>query len=83
MGMEKKKRKIRKMTEKKFVFDWDANEDTSKDFNPIYANRHDAQLFGRGHIAGFDINEQKKQRSHFYDNLIGSRRTIEEKERAM
>ncbi|KAI8056557.1 P-loop containing nucleoside triphosphate hydrolase protein [Syncephalis plumigaleata] len=83
MGMEKKKRKIRKMTEKKFVFDWDANEDTSKDFNPIYANRHDAQLFGRGHIAGFDALEQKKQRSRFYDNLIGSRRTYEEKERAI
>ncbi|KAI9591501.1 P-loop containing nucleoside triphosphate hydrolase protein [Syncephalis fuscata] len=82
MGAEKKKRKIRKMTEKKFVFDWDANEDTSKDFNPIYANRHDAQLFGRGHIAGFDVSEQKRQRSHFYDSLAVSRRTDEEKERA-
>ena len=30
-GEEKEKRKIRKMNDKKFVFDWDAEEDTSMD----------------------------------------------------
>jgi len=47
MGGKQEKRKIRKMNERKFVFDWDTNEDTAKDFNPIYAERHDLQLFGR------------------------------------
>ncbi|KAJ3405836.1 DEAD (Asp-Glu-Ala-Asp) box polypeptide 23 [Chytridiales sp. JEL 0842] len=54
MGTEKKKRRIRRMNEKKFVFDWAADEDTSVDFNPIYAKKHDVQLFGKGLIA--DVN---------------------------
>ncbi|KAJ3245924.1 DEAD (Asp-Glu-Ala-Asp) box polypeptide 23 [Chytriomyces hyalinus] len=78
MGAEKKKRKIRRMNEKKFVFDWAADEDTAVDINPIYANRHDVQLFGRGHIAGIDIKEQKKQRSEFYEKMLQDRRTEEE-----
>ena len=47
MGAKQEKRKIRKMSDKKFVFDWDGNEDTSVDTNPIYSERHDLQLFGR------------------------------------
>lgn len=81
-GGERKKRKIRRMNERKFVFDWDAAEDTSQDFNPLYANRHSAQMFGRGYIAGVDEKEQKKQRSQFYDALLKDRQTAEEKERA-
>ncbi|TPX33759.1 hypothetical protein SmJEL517_g03455 [Synchytrium microbalum] len=80
--LDKKRRHIRKMNEKKFVFDWNAEEDTSKDINPIYIKRHDAQLFGRGHIAGIDIKEQKKERSGFYNSLIEARRNVEEVERA-
>lgn len=71
------------MNERKFVFDWDAGEDTSHDFNPLYANRHSAQMFGRGHIAGVDIKEQKKHRSEFYNRLLKDRQTAEEQERAM
>ncbi|KAJ8654783.1 hypothetical protein O0I10_009504 [Lichtheimia ornata] len=82
-GGERKKRKIRRMNERKFVFDWDAGEDTSYDFNPLYANRHSAQMFGRGHIAGVDIKEQKKHRSEFYNRLLKDRQTAEEQERAM
>lgn len=82
MGGERRKRKIRKMNEKKFVFDWAADEDTSYDFNPLYANRHDAQMFGRGHFAGMDIKEQIKQRSAFYNRMLEERRTEEEKGRA-
>ena len=37
------------------MFDWDAGEDTSLDYNPIYKERHNVQLFGRGHLAGIDI----------------------------
>ncbi|KAI9498901.1 P-loop containing nucleoside triphosphate hydrolase protein [Zychaea mexicana] len=80
-GGERKKRKIRRMNERKFVFDWDAGEDTSYDFNPLYAQRHSAQMFGRGHIAGVDIKEQKKQRSEFYNQLLQNRQTEEEHRR--
>ncbi|KAI7859354.1 P-loop containing nucleoside triphosphate hydrolase protein [Circinella umbellata] len=80
-GGERKKRKIRRMNERKFVFDWDTTEDTSYDFNPLYANRHSAQMFGRGHIAGVDIKEQKKQRSKFYNKLLNDRQTEEEHRR--
>ncbi|CAG8488480.1 5703_t:CDS:10 [Paraglomus occultum] len=82
MGGERKKRKIRKMNEKKFVFDWDAGEDTSQDFNPLYASRHSAQMFGRGHFAGIDIKEQKKERAAFYSQLLEERRTVDQKDRA-
>ncbi|KAI9475589.1 MAG: P-loop containing nucleoside triphosphate hydrolase protein [Benjaminiella poitrasii] len=81
-GGERKKRKIRRMNERKFVFDWDAGEDTSYDFNPLYSNKHTAQMFGRGHIAGIDMKEQKKRQSEFYDRLLKERRTSEELERA-
>ncbi|XJO73998.1 hypothetical protein BDV3_004885 [Batrachochytrium dendrobatidis] len=82
MGTERKKRKIRRMNEKKFVFDWDQGEDTSKDINPIYANRHSAQLFGRGLIAGIDIRAQKKERASFYANIVQDRRSAAELDRA-
>nr|CAG8468743.1 8265_t:CDS:10 [Entrophospora candida] len=81
MGGERKKRKIRKMNEKKFVFDWDAGEDTSQDFNPLYANKHNAQMFGRGHFAGIDIKEQKRDRASFYNQLLEQRRTLDQKEK--
>ncbi|KAH6564107.1 hypothetical protein BASA60_010468 [Batrachochytrium salamandrivorans] len=82
MGAERKKRKIRRMNEKKFVFDWDQAEDTSKDINPIYANRHAAQLFGRGLIAGIDIKAQKKERASFYANIVQDRQSAAELDRA-
>lgn len=71
LGTEQKNRKIRKMSDRKFVFDWDENEDTSKDINPLYLERHDAQLFGRGHFGGFDPKEQRKK--IFYEKLVNER----------
>ncbi|ORX55205.1 P-loop containing nucleoside triphosphate hydrolase protein [Hesseltinella vesiculosa] len=82
-GNDQRKRKVRKMNERKFVFDWDAGEDTSNDFNPLYANKHSAQMFGRGHIAGIDTKDQKKRQSEFYEKLLKERRTDEERERAL
>ncbi|RUP48698.1 hypothetical protein BC936DRAFT_144150 [Jimgerdemannia flammicorona] len=40
---ERHKHKIRKMNEK-VMFDWATDEDMSYDFNPLYANQHDAQM---------------------------------------
>jgi ATP-dependent RNA helicase DDX23/PRP28 len=53
------KKKRRRTTEKKFNFDWNAEEDTSPDYNPIYSSRAEANLYGRGRIGGFadHINE--------------------------
>ena len=55
LGIVKRKKRIRRMNDRKFVFDWDAGEDTSNDYNPLYKERHQVQFFGRGHIAGIDI----------------------------
>ncbi|KAF8986137.1 DEAD (Asp-Glu-Ala-Asp) box polypeptide 23 [Entomortierella lignicola] len=81
MGIEEKGRKIRKRNDKKFVFDWNADDDTSRDLNPIYTHRHSAQLFGRGHFAGIDLKDNKG-RDQFYDKLVASRRTDAEVARA-
>ena len=55
------------------MFDWDNSEDTSKDINPLYKSRHEAQLFGRGKIAGIDPKEQWDQKNKFYADLIQKR----------
>lgn len=57
LGVDKKKRKIRKMNDRKFVFDWDEQDDTFSAEAPaaVGSNRQGAQImFGRGHIAGMD-----------------------------
>lgn len=40
LGLMKKKRRVRRLNDRKFVFDWDAAEDTSVDYNNIYKERH-------------------------------------------
>lgn len=80
LGIVKKKRRVRRLNDRKFVFDWDASEDTSNDYNQLYKDRHQVQFFGRGHIAGIDIKAQKKDHSKFYGNLLEKRRTELEKE---
>lgn len=80
LGIVKKKRRVRRLNDRKFVFDWDASEDTSNDYNALYKERHQVQFFGRGHIAGIDIKSQKKDHSKFYGNLLEKRRTELEKE---
>lgn len=47
------KKKRRRTTEKKFNFEWNAEEDTSQDYNTLYQHRTEAGLFGRGHRGGF------------------------------
>ncbi|QRW00123.1 DEAD/DEAH box helicase [Ceratobasidium sp. AG-Ba] len=49
LGVDKKKRKIRKMNDRKFVFDWDEQEDTG-----MQAASQGAVMFGRGHLAGME-----------------------------
>ena len=57
LGVDKKKRKIRKMNDRKFIFDWDTQDDTAADMPapPVVPGQGVAQvMFGRGHIAGMD-----------------------------
>lgn len=57
LGVDKKKRKIRRMNDRKFVFDWDEQDDTFSSESPaaVGGARQGAQvMFGRGHIAGMD-----------------------------
>ncbi|KIM80749.1 hypothetical protein PILCRDRAFT_822015 [Piloderma croceum F 1598] len=57
LGVGQKKRRIRKMNDRKFVFDWDAQDDTFAEDSPLAAgsNRQGAQvMFGRGRLAGMD-----------------------------
>ena len=47
------KKKRRRTTERKFNFEWNAEEDTSPDYNPLYNSRADVNFFGRGRLGGF------------------------------
>ncbi|KAL1745621.1 P-loop containing nucleoside triphosphate hydrolase protein [Schizophyllum fasciatum] len=57
LGVDRKKRKIRKMNDRKFVFDWDTQDDTAADAAPIAVEGQagGALMFGRGHVAGMDM----------------------------
>ncbi|XP_028135225.1 probable ATP-dependent RNA helicase DDX23 [Diabrotica virgifera virgifera] len=79
LGLIKKKRRVRRLNDRKFVFDWDAGEDTSLDYNNLYKERHQVQFFGRGNLAGIDIKAQKRDQSKFYGELLEKRRTDAEK----
>merc|ERR1711915_663432 len=48
LGAEKKKKRVRRQNDRKFVFDWDTTDDTSADYNKLYAERHNLQFFSRG-----------------------------------
>jgi len=80
-GAPKEKRKWgRRLHERKFIFDWEPTDDTSNDYNDLYKERHEVQFLGRGSIAGMDVNQQKKQKSEFYQKLLEQRRSEAEKE---
>lgn len=57
-GNTSNKKKRRKTAERKFTFEWGAEEDTSPDYNPLYANRAEAHFFGRGKLGGFAESEK-------------------------
>lgn len=63
--LEKPKRRVIKTIDKfrnSFNFNWDAEDDTSKDHNPLYKYKmKENLLFGRGTKAGFDLTEQKNK----------------------
>lgn len=81
VGAEKVKRKIRKTTEQKYVFNWDAEEDTTQTTDVLYRKQPTTLLFGRGKVAGVDPKEQKRQADKFYGDFLSKRRTQDEMDR--
>lgn len=63
----KSEKKQRKKANRKFVFDWDPSEDTSAQSS--YIERHQPQFFGRGHLGGIDIKEQRYEQAKYYREL--------------
>ena len=51
------KKKRRRTTEKKFNFEWNVEEDTSPDYNPLYQTRAEVNFYGRGKLGGFAEDE--------------------------
>ena len=51
-------------------------------FQYRYKAKHEMQFFGRGQLAGIDINAQKKSQSQFYNEMMENRRTDEQKNKA-
>ncbi|CAE7113667.1 unnamed protein product [Rhizoctonia solani] len=80
LGVDKKKRKIRKMNDRKFVFDWDEQEDTGA------VQQSSAVMFGRGHLAGMedggekmaDAKERRAAARHGADERHWSDKPLEE-----
>jgi ATP-dependent RNA helicase DDX23/PRP28 len=75
------KKKRKRTTEKKFNFEWNEEEDTSHDYNPIYQQRAEASFFGRGRLGGFteEVTEQRTQK--FIEAMI-ERDPVSGRERA-
>lgn len=74
------KKKRRRTTEKKFNFEWNAEEDTSIDHNPIYADRIEANFYGRGHLGGLDVDTKTQDYARALqqrDGQDGSKRAQE------
>jgi len=80
LGAERKKKRVRRQNDRKFVFDWEVTDDTSTDYNKLYSDRHNLQFFGRGGIGGIDLKAQKKEQTQFYGDLLERRRTEIEKD---
>ncbi|KAJ9645218.1 mRNA splicing protein prp28 [Coniosporium tulheliwenetii] len=63
------KKKRRRTTEKKFNFEWNAEEDTSPDYNPLYQARAEANFYGRGRLGGFAEDVSDKAASKYADAI--------------
>lgn len=59
------KKKRKRTTEKKFNFEWNAEEDTSIDHNPMYKNRNDPIFFGRGKLGGFANGDDSSKTNEY------------------
>lgn len=77
-------KKRNRTTDKKFNFEWNAEEDTTPDYDPIYSKRAEVNIgYGRGRLAGFDEAETEKAAQKYAaaiaarDKSEGSQRAVE------
>lgn len=75
------KKKRKRTTEKKFNFEWNAEEDTSPDYNPLYATRAENTFFGRGRLGGF-ADDVTDAQARAYAQAIAERDPEAGKQRA-
>ncbi|KAK3077550.1 mRNA splicing protein prp28, partial [Coniosporium uncinatum] len=66
------KKKRKRTTEKKFNFEWNTEEDTSPDYNPLYQARQEANFYGRGRLGGFSADSVDGA-SHRYVTALEAR----------
>ncbi|OQD81244.1 hypothetical protein PENANT_c028G07396 [Penicillium antarcticum] len=77
------KKKRKRTTDRKFNFDWNIEEDTSGDYDPLYQQRHEANFFGRGRLAGFgddvadEVTRKYVQALEAHDKEAGGARAKE------
>jgi ATP-dependent RNA helicase DDX23/PRP28 len=64
------KKKRKRTTEKKFNFEWNNEEDTSPDYNPLYQSRADTAFYGRGKLGGFADDENDTNARAYADAMI-------------
>lgn len=76
------KKKRKRTTEKKFNFEWNAEEDTSMDHNPLYQSRAEVSGFGRGRLGGF-ADEAEATAALKYAKALEERDPEAGKQRAM
>ena len=67
------KKKRKRTAEKKFNFEWDIEEDTSQDYNPIYQQRAEPSFFGRGRLGGFPEGASDASKQKFLEGFDRAR----------
>lgn len=75
------KKKRMRTTEKKFNFEWDLEDDTSRDNDPIYANQTANRGFSLAGVGG-EFDEEAERRARKRARLIEERDVEDGRERA-
>lgn len=73
MGLtDRVKKKPRKVSDKKFVFDWSVEEDTYKESELLALRGQNGGALGR-HIGGMDETIEGKERAAIYKSVLQAR----------
>ncbi|PNF30182.1 hypothetical protein B7P43_G18125 [Cryptotermes secundus] len=64
------------LSDRKFMFDWDASEDTSIDYNPLYKEQRHFQFFGREKVRLKKL--KKKEEKQKWDDRHWSEKSKDE-----
>jgi ATP-dependent RNA helicase DDX23/PRP28 len=64
------KKKRKRTADRKFNFEWNPEEDTSGDYNPLYQHRQEPTFFGRGRLGGFGDDVAEEAARKYADALI-------------